>query len=211
MSLKFPAGFLPLLVLLVSAWFMSKPVQVASLPAAPEVAPVAKLLEAKDLEAYVPFDIEQTFVLPAGPKGLEYSAGARDLDGKKVRITGSMVGHLHDDAAVFLLTPQPMILNMAEYGLADDLPPNAVHVIMPVLPGMAPDFIPHKLVVYGRLELGNRQELDNRISQIRLFAEHITAGDGLTLLEPRRSVLLQPARVKSGKVNGKTLSAIKPE
>ena len=122
-----------------------------------------------------------------------------------------MVRHAHDDAAVFLMTPQPMTLNMQEYGLADDLPPNAVHVILPVLPGMAPDWVRQPIVVHGRLELGSRTELDSRVSHIRLYAEQITAADGRTIIEPRRSVLLQPARLKAGKVSLNTLSATSAE
>jgi hypothetical protein len=120
-----------------------------------------------------------------------------------------MVRQANDDPALFLLTPQPMTLNMAEFGLADDLPPQAVHVVLPVLPGQAPDWVRQPLVLYGRLELGSRQEKDGRISQTRLFADHLTAADGRTLIEPRRSVMLQPARVKSGKLT--PLSASAPE
>ena len=213
MKFKFLAGFFPVLVLAVSAWRFSQPQAASSAAAAPD-APVltaSPLLEEAQVARFAPFDITQTFTLPAGPKGLEYSAAARALDGKPVRITGSMVRQANDDPALFLLTPQPMALNMEEFGLADDLPPQAVHVVLPVLSGQAPDWVRQPLVIYGRLELGSRQEKDGRISQTRLFAEHITAADGRTLIEPRRSVMLQSSRVKSGKLSAPPLSATAPE
>lgn len=206
MKSKFLAALIPVLLLSVSAWRFSQPLPAGPLPGG---APVTPAFESQ--HAYAPFDLERLFVLPAGPKGLEYSGEARLLAGKNVRIAGSMVRHAHDDAAVFLMTPQPMALNMQEYGLADDLPPNAVHVILPVLPGMAPDWVRQPIVVHGRLELGSRAEMDGRVSHIRLFAEQITAADARTLIEPRRSVLLQPARIKAGKVSLNTLSAISAE
>lgn len=212
MSLKFLAGFLPVSLLSASVWHFSKP-----LPQAPVAdasisrsAP-AVVLEDPVREAYAPFEMTQAFVLPAGPKGLEYSAAARALEGRKVRIAGSMVRHLHDDPAVFLLTPQAMALNMAEYGLADDLPPQAVHVILDVLPGKAPEWVRRPLVIYGRLELGPREEADGRISQFRLFADHVTAADGLTVIEPRVPILTQPARVAAGRARPPILSAHTPE
>ena len=213
MSLKFLAGLLPLLLLSVSVWQFSKPVSPELPPAAsPGVSgTAAPVLEPAVTEAYTLFNTGLAFVLPAGPKGLEYSAETRSLDGKKVRLTGSMVRHPHEDTSVFLLTEHPVVLNVAEYGLADSLPPNAVHVFLPVLPGMAPDWVRQPLMIYGRLELGTREEKDGRISQIRLYADHITAADGRTVIEPRRSVLLQPARVRSGRLQPHTLSALKPE
>lgn len=208
MKFKFLAGLFPVLVLAVSAWRFSQPQAASPAPVVAAVT-VSPQLTDDQVARYAPFDISQTFSLPAGPKGLEYSAAARALDGKPARISGSMVRQANDDPALFLLTPQPMALNMAEFGLADDLPPQAVHVVLPVLPGQAPDWVRQPLVIYGRLELGSRQEKDGRISQTRLFADHITAADGRTLIEPRRSVMLQPARVKSGKLT--PLSASAPE
>lgn len=210
MSWKFLAGFLPALLLSVGAWHFSK-METVELPVSAAGPPAPATLEAAVRAAYTPFDIGHTYVLPAGPKGLEYSALARSLDGQKVSLTGSMVRHLHEDPSVFLLAEQPMVLNVPEFGLADSLPPNAVHVLMPVLPGMAPDWVRQPLVIYGRLELGTREERDGRISQVRLYADHVTAADGSMLIEPRRSVLLQPARVRSGKLKPPALSARTPQ
>jgi hypothetical protein len=210
MKFKFLAGLFPVLLLAVSAWRFSQPQATSPAPAVAAV-PASPRLTDDQVSGYTPFDIGQTFTLPAGPKGMEFSPVAKALEGKKVRISGRMVRHAHDDAAVFLLTTFPLTLNMVENGLADDLPQNAVHVILPVLPGMAPDWVRQPLVVYGTLSLGPRQELDGRISEVRLAADFITAADGRTIIEPRRSIMLQPARLSAGKVKLQTLSAQKTE
>lgn len=221
MNLKLLAGLLPLLLLSVSIGLSTKPEPLppaadafanpspGQAPTAPSPAPAT--LDPAVAAEYAAFDFSQIFVLPAGPKGLEYTPEARRLDGQKVRLSGSMVRHHHDDPALFLFADQPMVLNVAEYGLADSLPPNAVHVFLPVLPGMAPDWVRQPLTLFGRLELGTRVEKDGRTSQVRLHADHITAADGRTVIEPRRSVLLQPARLRSGQLGTPTLSALKPE
>jgi hypothetical protein len=207
MLLKSLTGILPLLMLGVTAWWLSRPEAgakgagggVAEVKAVEGVKEEPKMIGADEVGEYAAFEFGKVFERPAGPKGLEYTAAARALDGKKVRLTGYMVRHWHDDASVFLFTEYPRVLNVAEYGLADDLPPEAVHVIQEVLPGRAPDWVRQRLVVLGRLELGPRQEQDGRVSQVRLHAERITAEDGRTLVEVRRPVALQRVRVNAVK------------
>jgi hypothetical protein len=194
MLLKSLTGILPLLMLAGMAWWLrGVPREVA------EVKEVPKMIGEEEAVGYAAFEFGKVFKRPAGPKGLEYTAEARELDGKRVRMTGYMVRHWHEDASVFLFAEHPMVLNVAEYGLADDLPPDAVHVIQEVLPGRAPDWVRQQLVVYGRLELGPRQEQDGRVSQVRLHAERVTAADGRTVVEVRRPAALQRMRVNAVK------------
>ena len=204
MPLKRLTGILPLLLLAGMAWWLSRPEAGAKGAGGrgaevTEMNEVPKMMGADEAGEYAAFEFGKVFKRPAGPKGLEYTEEARGLDGKKVRLGGYMVRHWHEDAAVFLFTEHPRVLNMAEYGLADDLPPEAVHVILPVLPGHAPDCVRQRIEVYGRLELGPRQERDSRVSQVRIYAERITAGDGRTEVEVRRPVALQPVRVNAVK------------
>lgn len=207
MPIKYLTGMLPLAMLGVTAWWLSRPEagakgaggRVAEVKGEAEVKEEAKMIGAEEVGEYAAFEFGKVFKRPAGPKGLEYTAEARALDGKKVRMSGYMVRHWHEDASVFLFAEHPMVLNVAEYGLADDLPPDAVHVIQEVLPGRAPDWVRQRLVVLGRLELGPRQEQDGRVSQVRLNAERITAEDGRTLVEVRRPVALQRKRVNAVK------------
>ena len=202
MPLKRLTGILPLLLLAGMAWWLSRPEAGAKGAGGrgaevTEMNEVPKMMGADEAGEYAAFEFGKVFKRPAGPKGLEYTGEARALDGKKVRMTGYMVRHWHEDASVFLFTEHPRVLNVAEYGLADDLPPEAVHVIQEVLPGRAPDWVRQQLVVYGRMELGPRQEQDGRVSQVRLHAERITAEDGRTLVEVRRPVALQRMRVNA--------------
>lgn len=214
MLLKSLTGILPLMMLGVTAWWLSRPKagvggegeRVA------EVKDVAMVIGEEEAGEYAAFEFGKVFKRPAGPKGLEYTAEARALDGKRVRMSGYMVRHWHEDASVFLFAEHPMVLNVAEYGLADDLPPDAVHVIQGVLPGRAPDWVRQRLVVLGRLELGPREEGDGRVSQVRLHAERITAADGLTVVEVRRPTALQPMRVNAVRTaNPGTLSVTRQE
>jgi hypothetical protein len=204
MLLKRLTGMLPLVMLGVTAWWLSRPEAGAKGAGGgeaelKELKEDPKMIGAEEAGEYAAFEFGKVFERPAGPKGLEYTEEARALDGKRVRMSGYMVRHWHEDASVFLFAEHPMVLNVAEYGLADDLPPDAVHVIEEVLPGRAPDWVRQKLVVFGRLELGPREEQDGRVSQVRLHAERVTAEDGRTLVEVRRPAALQRMRVNAVK------------
>jgi hypothetical protein len=145
--------------------------------------------------SYVPLELEEIYVKPAGPKGLELTAATQKLHGVKVRTSGQMVRHLHDDPRMFLMHPTPLTLIMSEFGLADDLPPSALHVILPDRPGWAPVWTPRPLEVYGTLELGPRQELDGRISHFRLIADHVMDAEAGTIPDLMKPIGLQPSRL----------------
>jgi hypothetical protein len=53
-------------------------------------------------------------------------------------------------------------------GLADDLPPSTVRVLVPTCREQAVPFAPGLLLLTGTLSLGNRAEADGRISLARL-------------------------------------------
>ncbi len=211
MSVKYLSGLIPLLLLCGSLWWLpwqdrkGSPDKETPSSAPPAPAPAAALTEAV-AAPYQPISFGEIFVTPAGPEGLEYTAKARRLAGQKVRLQGYMVRHAHEDAAVFLFSAEPKTLIMEEFGLADDLPPYAAHVILPLQQGMAPDWVRGALEVFGTLEIGPRAELDSRISYVRIQADHLTPAGRLDLIEPRRSIMLQPARLKSGKVSPGSLS-----
>jgi len=146
---------------------------------------------------FAALELESVFVKPAGARGFEFTPEAARLQGQKVRIHGWMVKHLHDDPRILLLNTQPLVLNMSEFGLADDLPPWAMHVILADRPGWAPVWTARPLEICGTLELGPRQERDGRISHLRLVAEHVLdrkSGAPADLLKP---IGLQPGRLKT--------------
>jgi hypothetical protein len=110
------------------------------------------------------------FVKPVGPRGLVYTEKVRRLDGRRVRILGFMVRRDEAPPGTLLLAPHPIQLHDHEYGLADDLPPGTLTVIVPGETEQLPH-TPGLLLLTGRLELGSREEPDGRVSTARLFLD----------------------------------------
>jgi hypothetical protein len=131
-------------------------------PAAPALPPLPEGVSALEFSEF--------FSRPVGPRGLELSEKLRGLHGKRVRILGHMVRRDAAPPGTLILTPHPVQLHDFEYGLADDLPPNALHVTVPDLAGEVP-YTPGLLLLTGRLEIGNREEKDGRISVVRLLLD----------------------------------------
>lgn len=152
----------------------------------------------REAEGYERLAFEELYVTPVGPKGLEHTARARELNGKPVRMEGFMVRHYHEDPALFLFAPVPAAHNQTEYILADSLPVSLVHVEMQVRPGDAPSWQPQKLTVMGRLELGARQEADGRVSHVRIFCEHVADSRTQEAVELRKPLALQRDRMMKG-------------
>jgi hypothetical protein len=131
-------------------------------PAAPALPPLPLGVSALEFSEF--------FVKPVGPRGLELSDTLRGLHGKRVRILGYMVRREAAPPGTLILTPHPVQLHDFEYGLADDLPPNALHVTLPDVAQELP-YTPGLLLLTGRLEIGNREEKDGRISVVRLLLD----------------------------------------
>jgi hypothetical protein len=175
----------------------------ASVPApAPPQSPPA--LDPTVAGTYETLAFQELFVSPVGPRGLEYTAKSQRLAGQKVKMTGHMVRHYHDDPRVFLFTATPNTHDQREYMLADSLPVSLVHVFLEARPGQAPDWRPRSITVYGTLEAGPQQEVDGRVSHVRLHAEHVTEGATTNLLELRRPIVLQRNRMKAGQTAATT-------
>ena len=167
-----------------------------------EVTPVEKTVTAPSLRELEPeyplLPFEELYQLPAGPRGLEFTPKAQALKNKRVRMDGFMVRHFHEDAGIFLFAGVPAAHNQAEYILADSMPTALVHVLLPEIPGRVPSWRPQRITVYGTLELGSRQELDGRLSHVRLMAEHVADSKTLEPTELRRPLALQRDRMASG-------------
>jgi hypothetical protein len=152
-----------------------------------------------DMEAakasYAELNFDEIYVMPAGPKGLDFTPKTHALNGKKVRMEGYMVKHYHDDPAVFLFTQVPAVHNQVEYMLADSLPTSLMHVIMNVRPGDAPVWTPQRITIMGTLETGAHQEVDGRISHVRLRCDQVLDGRSGAPFELRRPLALQKDRM----------------
>jgi hypothetical protein len=143
-------------------------------------------LDAAVAAKYARVQFAELFVMPAGPKGLEYTTNIVARKGRPVRMTGFMVRHVNHDPAVFMLTEHPVSTMEHEYGIVDSVPPNVVHVLLPEQKDCGTTWQPYAITVYGRMELDRRAETDSRISYIRIRADHITVGDKLRLLDVMR-------------------------
>ncbi|MCI0538071.1 MAG: hypothetical protein L0Z50_22875 [Verrucomicrobiales bacterium] len=113
----------------------------------------------------------EIYKMPAGPQGLEYSEKLQALAGRKVRVVGYMVKQSQPMPWTLLLSPLPMKLHEKEYGFAEDLPPQTIHVFLQRNPSPIVPFTPGLLLLTGRLELGSREEPDGRVSHVRLFLD----------------------------------------
>ena len=108
------------------------------------------------------------FVKPVGARGLELTDKLRQLDGQRVRMLGYMVQQESPPPGMFLFSPLPAQIHEHDNGLADDLPPSAVRVLVPTCREQAVPFAPGLMLLTGTLSVGNRAEADGRISLARL-------------------------------------------
>ena len=99
-------------------------------------------------------DFRALFKMPIGRRGLEYSDEARRLEGTKVRLLGYMAQTDHPTPGLMIFSPYPFVLHEDEYGMADDLPPTVVQVLLPDRPTELVPFTRGPLLLTGTLELG---------------------------------------------------------
>jgi hypothetical protein len=148
----------------------------ASAPGTSETAPSAPVA-AENPDAAAALTFAELFVMPVGPRGAEYTPRAKELAGKRVRLSGYMVRRATYTPGRCILTSSPIQLNEREMGMADDLPVNATWIDMP---GGRGGFsrVSGRIEVTGRLSLGPRRESDGRVSHVRVIAESIVPSTG---------------------------------
>ena len=109
------------------------------------------------------------FRLPVGPTGLDISDTLRQADGQTVRLVGYMVQQENPVPGRFMLAPRPVQMSEHADGEADDLPPA---MVMVYLDQAQRDWaVPHVrglVSVSGRLSVSRVEELDGRVSWVRL-------------------------------------------
>ncbi len=116
-----------------------------------------------------------TFVSPVGPKGLELSSRAFELNGKRVRMVGFMVADEHTKAGAFMFAPMPVALAHGDESAADDLPPSTVFVHLALAPELQVPYLPGLLQLTGTLQLGASNEAKfDRVSMFRLSLDKRT-------------------------------------
>jgi hypothetical protein len=146
--------------------------------------------------AYARLAFNEFFIVPVGPRGIEFTDKLRSLNNRRVTITGYMVEEEDPRPGRFLLAPMPQTLHDHEYGLADDLPASTLFVDLPHgLKTAPPAFRPGLLTITGILHIGNREEPDGRISWVRLELDDapITSSQPAADASARLPVTSQPA------------------
>lgn len=139
------------------------------------------------------------YKMPVGTKGLEMSERIQALAGKKVRLVGFFVFEdwttcgcpeeppapakkksrrpaapawmKHVAPGRAMLSAVPTSVSLGHYGLGDELPPQTAFVHIASRFGEPVAFKPGMYAVTGTLELGNKEEMDGRVSFVRLAVE----------------------------------------
>lgn len=123
-------------------------------------------------DAKLPLELKFTsfFQLPVGSRGLEIAEALRAADGREVRLRGYMVAQEQPAAGRFWLTPRPLRMSEHADGEADDLPPNAVTVLLD--PAQRERIVAHRegpIALSGRLSVGRSEDpATGRVSWVRL-------------------------------------------
>jgi hypothetical protein len=123
------------------------------------------------------------FKRPVGSRGLEPTAELLAMRDKRVRVQGYMVKEEDSLPGLFMLTPVPVNLAELADGPSDFLPPATlfVHLPEPAATQIAA-YRPGIWTVTGTVQLGARNEPNERVSYVRLLAD-----DAATILTPAGS------------------------
>jgi len=102
-------------------------------------------------------------------RGLTLSPALRQANGKRVRLVGYMVQQEQMPAGRFLFTPRPVRMSEHADGDADDLPANWVMVYLDATQQhYAAAYQRGLLELVGVLQVGRLEEVDGRVSWVRL-------------------------------------------
>lgn len=117
----------------------------------------------------------ELFKMPVGPRGMESSAKLLSLDNKPVRIVGYMAKQETPTPGLFIMTPLPVNMGDEDDKFADDMPANSIFVHLDN-PDTLVMYTPGLISLTGILSLGNVQEVDGRISYVRVHLDPILSG-----------------------------------
>ena len=117
----------------------------------------------------------ELYKMPVGPRGMEPSAKLLSLDKKLVRIVGYMAKQETPTLGLFIVTPLPVNMGDEDDKFADDMPANSIFVHLDN-PDALVIYTPGLINLTGLLSLGNVQEVDGRISYVRVHLDPILSG-----------------------------------
>lgn len=114
----------------------------------------------------------ELFKMPVGSRGMESSAKLLSLDNKPVRIVGYMAKQETPTPGLFILTPLPVNMGDEDDKFADDMPANSIFVHVDN-PDALVLYTPGLINLTGLLSLGKAQEVDGRISYVRVHLDPV--------------------------------------
>lgn len=117
----------------------------------------------------------ELFKMPVGSRGMESSPKLLSLDNKPVRIVGYMAKQETPTPGLFIMTPLPVNMGDEDDKFADDMPANSIFVHVDN-PDALVVYTPGLINLTGLLSLGNVQEVDGRISYVRVHLDPILSG-----------------------------------
>lgn len=132
----------------------------------------SKVVPERASKAPVQLAFKDFFVMPYGPMGLSFTPKALALRGQRVSMVGYMVKTEEPLLGAFILSPRPVEINEQADGEANDLPANAVWVLLD--PDQAKAWVPYRaglLQIQGELALGREESSLAPVSWIRIQLE----------------------------------------
>lgn len=117
----------------------------------------------------------ELFKMPVGPRGMESSAKLLSLDKKPVRIVGYMAKQETPTPGLFIMTPIPVNMGDEDDKFADDMPANSIFVHVDN-PDALVVYTPGLMNLTGLLSIGNMEEVDGRISYVRVHLDPVLSG-----------------------------------
>ena len=115
------------------------------------------------------------YKMPVGPEGLEPSETLLNLANQRVSMLGYVVAQTPILPGRIILSPLPISIDNEDESLADDLPPTVVFVHFDPANPVITQLLDHPsgtlLKVRGVLSVGQQEEADGRVSNIRLKIE----------------------------------------
>lgn len=144
-----------------TAWAHGSSVVAIDASAVPSLLAVRKEL-AEPPKGVAELRFRDLFTLPIGSMGMQPSERLRQLDGQRVRMVGFAVRTPDPGHAGFALAPLPVEISSEDEAQADDIPANAVLVVLPkALPQPIPN-LGGLLQVTGVLRVGNIDDAETQ-------------------------------------------------
>lgn len=120
----------------------------------------------------------EIYKMPVGARGMEPSSKLLSLNNKRVRIVGYMAKQETPTPGLFIMSPLAVNMGDEDDKFADDMPANSIFVHVENNEAMV-KYVPGLIHLIGVLNVGNANEIDGRISYVRVKLDPALSGMGL--------------------------------